>query len=132
MTLSPPKPVQIRKTASAGTANVVSNIYCKVLSVDPQSNVAHVIDQMGANRTISLLHLIGKTTNFPQIGETWIITSLFGNWMFAVQVSPPNNIGTTAARPTSPYVGQEYFDTTLNRPIWYGNTGWINASGTAV
>ena len=39
--------------------------------------------------------------------------------------------GTTAERPKNPVVGQAYFDTTLNRPIWAGNTGWIKADGTA-
>jgi hypothetical protein len=44
-------------------------------------------------------------------------------------------VGTTAQRPTSgTYPGQPYLDTTLNKPIWRNgaNTGWIDASGTAV
>lgn len=42
--------------------------------------------------------------------------------------------GTTSERPTKLYVGQMYFDTTLNRPIWVNaaGTGWIKADGTAV
>jgi hypothetical protein len=41
--------------------------------------------------------------------------------------------GTTAARPTKNLlVGQPYFDTTINRPIWWDGTNWINASGTVV
>ena len=40
--------------------------------------------------------------------------------------------GTTANRPASPTVGWFYFDTTLNKPIWRGNTAWVDATGTAV
>jgi hypothetical protein len=45
--------------------------------------------------------------------------------------------GTTANRPTnttaSPLaIGQFYYDTTLDRPIWWNGTVWKNASGTTV
>ena len=41
--------------------------------------------------------------------------------------------GITAARPsTGLQVGQFYFDTTINRPIWWDGTNWINAAGTVV
>jgi hypothetical protein len=41
--------------------------------------------------------------------------------------------GTTADRPTIQLqIGQTYYDTTLQIPIWYNGTVWKNASGTAV
>ena len=41
--------------------------------------------------------------------------------------------GTTAERPALQlYTGQPFFDTTINRPIWWNGTNWINASGTVV
>lgn len=41
--------------------------------------------------------------------------------------------GTTAQRPvTMLYVGRTYFDTTINRPIWYTGTNWIRADGVVV
>ena len=43
--------------------------------------------------------------------------------------------GTTDARPSSTAViGMQYFDTTLNKPIWRNanNSGWVDATGTAV
>lgn len=43
-----------------------------------------------------------------------------------------NPNGATGARPTSPVVGQQFFDTTLGLPIWFNGTNWINASGTIV
>jgi hypothetical protein len=41
--------------------------------------------------------------------------------------------GTTANRPgLELYKGQMFFDTTLNIPIWWNGTNWVNASGTTV
>jgi hypothetical protein len=39
--------------------------------------------------------------------------------------------GTSAERPDDAIVGFSYFDRTLNRPIWMGNSGWVKADGTA-
>lgn len=38
--------------------------------------------------------------------------------------------GLTVTRPTSSIVGQFFFDTSLNKPVWYGNSGWVDATGT--
>jgi hypothetical protein len=44
---------------------------------------------------------------------------------------PPS--GATADRPTTNLaVGEYYFDTTLNLPIWYDGTDWIDAAGNVV
>ena len=41
--------------------------------------------------------------------------------------------GTTLQRPTlNLQVGQQFFDTTLTKPIWWTGVHWINASGTVV
>jgi hypothetical protein len=41
--------------------------------------------------------------------------------------------GVTADRPgNSLFIGQMYFDTTLNIPIWWNGQHWVNASGTTV
>jgi hypothetical protein len=41
--------------------------------------------------------------------------------------------GVTASRPTSSVLGQFYYDTSLDRPIWLGNGGvWKKADGTSV
>ena len=37
--------------------------------------------------------------------------------------------GTSANRPTSSIVGQFYFDTTLNKPLWWNGTGFVDATG---
>ena len=40
--------------------------------------------------------------------------------------------GVTGSRPASSILGQYYFDTTINRPIWWTGSAWIRADGTAV
>lgn len=41
--------------------------------------------------------------------------------------------GPTTNRPTSPLVGDTYFDTTLGKPIWYkGSNAWVDATGSTV
>ncbi len=39
--------------------------------------------------------------------------------------------GDTSSRPTASVVGQRYFDTDLNQPVWVGNGfAWVDATGT--
>jgi len=44
--------------------------------------------------------------------------------------------GTSANRPTSSVLGQQYFDTTLasgrGKPVWWNGTGFVDATGTYV
>jgi hypothetical protein len=43
------------------------------------------------------------------------------------------NFGPTTDRPVSNVsIGQIFFDTTVNRPIWWTGTAWIKADGTVV
>ncbi|WP_459520325.1 hypothetical protein [Lactiplantibacillus plantarum] len=40
--------------------------------------------------------------------------------------------GDTASRPTGISPGYQYFDTSLNKPIWYTGKNWVDATGTTV
>jgi hypothetical protein len=40
--------------------------------------------------------------------------------------------GPTSARPTNPAVTQFYWDTTLDEPIWWNGSEWIDAAGVQV
>ena len=40
--------------------------------------------------------------------------------------------GSTVGRPLEPKVGQQYFDTTLNKPIFFSGTAWVDATGQEV
>ena len=42
-------------------------------------------------------------------------------------------VGTTAIRPTvDRYTGQQYWDTTLAKPIWWNGANWVDATGATV
>jgi len=56
-----------------------------------------------------------------------------GQTLQAITTLSTPSAGDTASRPiTGLQVGQFYFDTTINRPIWWDGTNWINAAGTVV
>ena len=56
-----------------------------------------------------------------------------GQTLEALNTLSTPSAGDTASRPiTGLQVGQFYFDTTINRPIWWNGTNWINAAGTVV
>ena len=58
-------------------------------------------------------------------------TTFFSN-AFSI-LSASTQSGTTANRPVKLlWIGRTYFDTTLNRPIWYSGTNWIKSDGTVV
>ena len=40
--------------------------------------------------------------------------------------------GSSVGRPLEPRVGQQYFDTTLNKPVFFSGTAWVDATGTEV
>lgn len=54
----------------------------------------------------------------------------------ALQVVPRKYVtlnGVTSARPVTSVIGQRYFDTSLNKPIWIGNGyAWVDATGTPI
>ena len=61
------------------------------------------------------------------------LDAAIGQTIDAINTLSTPSAGTTGARPsTGLQVGQFYFDTTINRPIWWDGTNWINAAGTVV
>lgn len=47
------------------------------------------------------------------------------------QVLKPSS-GTSSERPIEPLVGKMFYDTTLNKPIWFNGSVWKDAIGTEV
>lgn len=45
------------------------------------------------------------------------------------------SVGTTAERPTNVFdtdAGHMYFDTTLNKPVWWNGSAWVDSTGATV
>ncbi|MFN8681698.1 hypothetical protein ACDP63_11225 [Paracoccus sp. P2] len=64
----------------------------------------------------------------PKIAARWNNGSAWSPWRFINIV----NSGGTGGRPGSPYLWQQYADTTLGKPIWWNGTAWVDATGTTV
>lgn len=76
---------------------------------------------------------VGVFTNTVSASTIGIVLDSHVN-MGAVLVRPFRTLGstgTTAQRPTIRPTGFAYFDTTVNRPIWWNGTSWRFADGTA-
>jgi hypothetical protein len=74
-------------------------------------------------------------TRSPLVDDKGMITQEWQEFFSAAFFSLRSQemSGTTANRPTKRlFVGMPYFDTTLNRPIWYTGTNWIRADGVVV
>lgn len=73
--------------------------------------------------SLYLRYFGGRTTVYIKdngVGNTgWLVIQAIYN-------------GTTAQRPTGVIAGFQYLDTTLNKPIWYTGSIWIDAIGAEV
>ena len=47
-------------------------------------------------------------------------------------INLPSSSGVTNKRPTNIQSGFFYFDTTLNKPIWWTGTKWVDATGADI
>jgi hypothetical protein len=47
------------------------------------------------------------------------------------RINQPFFSGTTAQRPSAPYVGQEFFDTTLGQTVWWDGAAWVTWGATS-
>jgi hypothetical protein len=53
----------------------------------------------------------------------------------ALQVVPRKYVtrnSTTALRPTTSVLGEFYFDTTINKPVWWNGTSYKDAAGNVI
>lgn len=77
-------------------------------------------------------------TNKAILGiRSWNYTGGHLNFASWVQFADDSKVlhlstGNTAARPTGISAGYQYFDTSLNKPIWYTGKNWVDATGTTV
>jgi hypothetical protein len=115
----------------------------------PPSTVP-VIDADGSSEIF--LYVERSATTLSTDYWAYMVGAAFGTWVHllnddsvrlpvqVLNVGGVNSIqplthpysGLTAARPDNPRVGEEYFDTTLNRPVWFDGINWIKADGTVV
>lgn len=82
----------------------------------PENSVLNFIGGAIGNGTI-----IGNKTKVINLNVDRIVLS--GTWF---------DSGITSNRPTNVLVGFQYFDTTVNKPIFWDGSKWIDATGATV
>lgn len=98
-----------------------ANAYVNGFNIQGGSDI--VLSNNISNQATTYDCIIGVPTNLKYWNNIFTNTNLYDN---------EHNAGTTADRPTSPYTGQPYYDTTLAKPIWWNSVAWIDATGTPV
>lgn len=77
-----------------------------------------------------------QEVNYPYLNEKWVraYDGGIGSWSLWTLVHTKNSTGATANRPSGNVpTGFDYFDTTLNKPIYLKSAGvWVDATGVAV
>lgn len=83
-------------------------------------DVKKLIEETVRNELKSGLFTARKITDYPTEGN---------------QVVPRKYItrnGVSASRPTSSVLGEFFYDTTLNQPVWWSGNAWRDADGNVV
>lgn len=81
-------PPRVKTPNSPGSNSYdTSYQYCTILSVDDSTKIAHVRTQLGTMIQVSTTRTFGKASDPPAEGETWIISNMFGDWVFAVHIN---------------------------------------------
>jgi microcystin-dependent protein len=80
--------VEYKKPINPGSSAIDGSfVYVKIVDVDTTTKTAHVVDQLGIPKTISITRSYGKQYEYPKPNEEWIATRQFGDWILAVCVS---------------------------------------------
>lgn len=98
---------------------------------------------LNASSTVTLVNsasflvnnLASHADKIMRVGQVYRFVKTAANIWREVGDVVRNLSGATDSRPNSAaVVGMQYFDTTLNKPIWRNatNSGWVDATGTAV
>lgn len=88
--------------------------------------------------------IIGKSTDLDTINPSTYYDTiyLFTDKIGAYKIGEIGNLknakyrgqltGASDSRPTDIAKGFQYFDTTLNKPIWWNGSAWVDATGAEV
>ena len=123
--------VQPLTTTGQHVINIDKNKFKNGIRIDnmPTSSIVNIFEN-------SIPSTVARPVHFAATTSAPIINICRNSWQGRAQ-------GTTAQRPVLPtalsdvvlYAGQQYFDTTLNKPIFVKNTNpmqWVDATGTIV
>jgi parallel beta-helix repeat protein len=111
--------LQAKPASASISTDTVSSMTVNGLYVDPSTPTSLLMTTTTSSR---LSNLDRAKVNFNDTDSR--IGCLF---------APEFSAGTTAQRPTAGLLaGQQYWDTTLGKPIWWNGSVWKDAAGTTV
>lgn len=67
-----------------------------------------------------------------KIGNTTIVKIMLNAGIYKTYLYPDELFGTTAQRPITKVNGITYFDTTLNKPIFWNGSNWLDSTGATL
>lgn len=82
---------------------------------------------IGLRCALTVHYVTGKTFN-----NVFFDYSVNKRRTFLAYNSSSSLSGNSSNRPTNEYAGFQYFDTTLNKPIWWTGEKWVDATGADV
>ena len=106
--------IEYTEFANTYSGNRKSFVFIKSLNENIENNIPQ-----GAG-TFTVYEQI--TTNYEDI---FIFDGI--RWNKIYNNSPKG--GASENRPSNPAIGQQYFDTEINKPIWYNGTTWVDYNG---
>lgn len=101
---------------------------------DQNTSIDSYID-LGYIPSVHTFSILFQNPIFPK-GTSYDASNLQTNkyynirWMIYDQDLTVKNTGNTDGRPTSITSGFSYFDTSLNKPIWWTGSKWVDSDGT--
>lgn len=108
-----------------GTSTYINGSKARFTLGDPLADIANRIE---VNKVFGYSTIQGTT--WLNVGGGKVYGDIDLNKNKLTNVVLEQNV--TASRPTSPVKGQMFYDTTLNKPIWYNGTAWTDAAGVTV
>ena len=117
---------------SKGDVLTIKNTATKT-RIDIETNATQTNGMRFKTNTGSLDLVSGATGNEDMLLKAKRIRVSFDNGSSFYNVQTTQS-GTTSNRPTFTVIGQMYFDTDLNKPIWRNksNNGWVDSNGNSV
>ena len=114
----------LTKRVSSAESNIVTNTTA-IATETTRATSAEKVNADSINKEITDRTTADTTLNNTITSETQRATA-------AEATKLDLSTGNTESRPTGKTAGYMYFDTTLNKPIWYTGTSWVDATGTAI
>lgn len=118
--------------------NVISNVVDSINHLLVGNNLSATRDLINrlsvTNNSVSVSSPISFAPNSVYLSNAQYQKNpiVNNNTLTGVWLDGKARNGTTASRPIDIGLGFVYFDTTLNKPLWWNGTAWVDSAGTTV